>query len=265
MRPHALRGTASTKCSGSAAEPHTALTAYDGGTRLKQYDYQEEPQVIDVQSYERVPDSAVFTQQKQSAAAQAMRTQEVMQDPERCFCRNCGQPVLKAASVCVNCHFVLNPQALRLGAQRIRARRAKYEKSHRIFQFINNVTGVDLESEASKSLFEVAPQKYVYRTTGAVYCTNCGTQVDEGASVCVRCKYVLNPAAVRRAQLALLDKQAKLTPALILKSLLIPGFGRIQSRQWAVRRPQIAKPCSLLGKINTALLIGGAALYILLH
>ena len=236
-----------------------------GGTRLKAYDFDDEQQIIDVQSYEEVSEQELerlagsghsLTSAHTAQPDPAVSAAEVMSDPERCFCRNCGQPVMKAASVCVNCHYVLNPKALQLGAQRIRERRAKYEKTHKLFGVIRDLTGVDLESDTSKALFEESPQNYVFRTTGAVYCTNCGRQVDEGASVCVHCKYVLNPAAVRRAQLALIDKKAKLTPGLCLKSLLIPGFGKKQRKLWAVRRPQIVKPCGILGKINAALIVG---------
>jgi len=231
---------------------------------LKQYDY-EDQQVIDVESFESVPNDAVFrrkaaARRAESDAALEELKQEVMQDPERCFCRNCGNPVMKTASVCVSCHYVMNPQALQLGAQRIRERRARFEKSHRVFQFINKATGVDLESDTSKALFEVTPQNFAFRTTGAVYCTNCGCQVDEGASVCVRCNFIMNPAAIRQAQLSIIDKNAKMTPKLFLKSLLIPGFGKKMRMKWQARRPQIARPCGLLGKINLAALIAGAAL-----
>lgn len=220
---------------------------------MKKYDFDTAQQ-----AYEAVPQRQDAA--KQQTPALDADTLAVMHDPDRCFCRNCGQPVMKAASVCVNCHYVLNPQAIRLGAQRIRQRRAKYEKTHKLFGVIRELTGVDLESNTSKSLFDENPQNFVFRTTGAVYCTNCGGRVDEGASVCVRCKYILNPLAVQRAQLALLDKKAKFTPGLFFKSLLIPGFGRKQRKMWMSRRPQIAKPCGILGKINGALLIGLIAL-----
>ena len=235
---------------------------------MKQYDCQEEmPQIIDVPSYEPVSDEELFGPKKPEPQEMTEEqfealSRSVMADPARCFCRNCGKPVLKAASVCVNCRYVLNPAALRQGAELLRAKRAKYEKSHRFFKFVNDLTGVDLESPERKSLFEISPQRYAFRTTGAVYCTNCGRQVDEGASVCVHCQYVLNPAAVQRAQMALADKKAKMTAGLAVRSLLIPGFGRKQRRQWAMRRPQIAKPCGILGKINFGLLAAAAAVLI---
>ncbi len=234
---------------------------------MKQYDYQEEqPKIIDVPAYEPVSDEELFgTEEKapeqtgQQVFDEAL-SREVMADPQRCFCRNCGKPVMKAASVCVNCRYVTNPAALHHGAELLRQKRAKYEKSHRFFRAVNNLTGVDLESPERKALFEISPQRYAFRTTGAVYCTNCGRQVDEGASVCVHCQYVLNPAAVQRAQMALADKKAKLTPKLVIKSLLIPGFGKKQRRKWALRRPQIAGPCGLLGSINTGLLVTAACI-----
>ncbi|MBQ8922015.1 MAG: hypothetical protein IJ060_07645 [Oscillospiraceae bacterium] len=235
---------------------------------MKQYEYQEEkPQIIDVPSYEPVSDAELFgepepAQPEMTEAEFEALSRAVMADPARCFCRNCGKPVLKAASVCVNCRYVINPAALRQGAQRLREKRAKYEKSHRFFRFVNDLTGVDLESPERKSLFEISPQRYAFRTTGAVYCTNCGRQVEEGASVCVHCQYVLNPVAVQRAQMALADKKARLTPGLFFRSLLIPGFGRKQRIKWAVRRPQIAKPCGILGKINFGLLAAAAAVLV---
>ena len=48
-----------------------------------------------------------------------------------------------------------------------------------------------------------------------------------------------------------------MTPGLFFKSLLLPGYGSKQRKMWTVRRPQIAKPCGILGKINLALLFGG--------
>lgn len=226
---------------------------------MKEYDYEEAPEIIDVPSYESVSQDELFRQaphrQRTNAEGNAQLRAEVMRDPERCFCRNCGNPVLKAASVCVSCRYVLNPQAIQQSAMRIRERRAKYEKSRRVFQVINSITGIDLESDESKALFQETPQRYVYRTTGTVYCTNCGREVDPGASVCVKCKYVLNPQAVRRAQIAMLDKRAKMTAGLAVKSLLVPGFGRKQRKMWRERRPQIAKPCGTLGHINTLLLL----------
>ena len=238
---------------------------------MKQFDYQEElPEIIDVPAFETVPDAELFgtketkPEQEEPQPFDEELSREVMMDPARCFCRNCGKPVMKAASVCVNCRYVTNPAALHHGAELLRQKRAKYEKSHRFFRVVNNLTGVDLESPERKALFEVSPQKYAFRTTGAVYCVNCGRQVEEGASVCVHCQYVLNPEAVRRAQMALADKQAKMTTKLFLKSLLIPGYGIQQRKVWAFRRPQIAKPCGILGKINTFLVAAGLAAFMLI-
>ena len=239
--------------------------------------FDSDAEIIDV-AYQTATDEELFgkqqtapqkTQQQrdqESEDALVELAREVMLDPERCFCRNCGQPIYKDASVCVHCHYVVNPVALRQGQQLVRARREKYESSKitRVRRFINNLTGIDLEPESQKQRWAVRPQDYHYETTGKVYCSNCGCVVDPGASVCVNCNYVLNPLAIRRAQMALSDKQAKFTWKQRLRCLLIPGAGFRLHNKYKVRRPQVALPALISGIINTGA-IAGAALLALLY
>ncbi|MBR5362528.1 MAG: hypothetical protein IK134_04315 [Oscillospiraceae bacterium] len=235
-------------------------------------------EIIDV-AYQTATNDELFSSQTQAQQrAQAQKAaadqneealmelaREVMLDPERCFCRCCGQPIYKNASVCVHCHYVVNPTALRQGQRVVRARREKYETSKitRIHRFITNLTGVDLEPEAQKRRWAVRQQDYHFDTGGKVYCSNCGCIVDPNATVCVNCNYVLNPVALRRAQIAISDKNAKVTRAELIKSALIPGFGFKLSRQYRDRRPQVALPCLKAGLANTAA-VGMAVLAILI-
>ena len=229
---------------------------------MKQFDHDE---IIDV-AFQTATNDELFAAQPQEQAKtpeQARQeseealhalSEEVMKDPERCFCRNCGKPIFKDASVCVHCNYVLNPVALQQGQRLIRARREKYEKGHRIRNFITNLTGIDLESPEQKARWAVRRQEYHFQTSGKVFCTCCGTEVDPGASVCVKCNYVLNPMAVRRAQLAVRDRTAKLSRADLIKSVLVPGYGHRMYKMYAERRPQIAKPCRTAGYVNAGLI-----------
>ena len=233
---------------------------------MKQFEQQDE--YIDV-AFQTATDDELFASQPQQQAKtpeqakqeseEALRalSEEVMNDPARCFCRNCGKPVFKDASVCVHCNYVVNPAALRQGQRLVQARRENYQNKYhvRIRNFITNLTGVDLESPQEKARWSVRKQNYHFQTGGKVYCTNCGCEVDPGASVCVRCNYVLNPMAVRRAQMAVNDRTATLSRKDLLKSLLVPGYGRKMYRMYAERRPQIAQPCRKAGYVNTGLLI----------
>lgn len=230
----------------------------------------DENEIIDV-AYQTATDDEFFakSQPRQPASALEQESEDamldlaldVMRDPERCFCRNCGQPVYKNASVCVHCNYVINPTALRQGQRLVRARRDQYESSKitKVHRFIRNLTGIDLEPEQQKQRWAVRQQQYHYQTSGEVYCSNCGCVVDPGASVCVNCNYVLNPEAVRRARLALSDKQAKFTKKDRLRCLLLPGVGFKMHKQFKLRRPQVAKPALLTGLINTGSLaaVGG--------
>lgn len=225
--------------------------------------FDSDAEIIDV-AYQTATDDELFREQPQPNAASDAESEEalielareVMLDPERCFCRNCGQPVYKNASVCVHCNYVINAASLRQGQQIVRARREKYENSKvtRVHRFIRNVTGVDLEPESQKERWAVRQQSYHYQTSGNVYCSNCGCIVDPGASVCVNCNYVLNPLAVRQAQMALSDKRAKFTKKDLLRSLLIPGEGFKLHKKYKVRRPQVARPALLAGLVNTGAL-----------
>ena len=238
----------------------------------------DDTEIIDV--YQTATDDELFgsqqqTQNQQQAADQSSDpneealmelAREVMLDPERCFCRNCGQPIYKNASVCVHCHYVVNPLALQQGQRLVRARREKYESSKltRVQRFVRNLTGIDLEPESQKARWAVRKQDYHFQTSGQVYCSNCGCIVDPEATVCVNCNYVLNPLALRRAQIAIRDKTAKVTRAELIKSALIPGYGFKLSKQYKTRRPQVAKPCLLAGLANTAALVAAALLIVLL-
>lgn len=130
--------------------------------------FDSDAEIIDV-AYQTATDEELFgkqqtapqkTQQQrdqESEDALVELAREVMLDPNRCFCRNCGQPIYKDASVCVHCHYVVNPVALRQGQQLVRARREKYESSKitRVRRFINNLTGIDLEPESQKQRWAV--------------------------------------------------------------------------------------------------------------
>lgn len=226
-------------------------------------------EIIDV-AYRAASDEELF--QTRTAAQQAAQDeaalqelrQDVMRDPERCFCRNCGKPVFREATVCVHCNYVMNPAGLQTGSQLVRARREKYERGHRVRSFITNLTGIDLETPEQKAKWAIRKQDYHYQTSGAVYCTNCGCEVDPGASVCVRCNYVLNPLAVQRAKMAVRDRTAKVTKKELLKSLLIPGHGFKLFRKFRERRPQVANPCRIAGLVNSAMMIGAMGLCIFL-
>lgn len=237
----------------------------------------DDAEIIDV-AYQTATDDELFGSQQQAKPQQTQAAadqneealmelaREVMLDPERCFCRSCGQPIYKNASVCVHCNYVVNPLALQQGQRLVRARREKYESSKltRIQRFVHNLTGIDLEPEYQKQRWAVRKQDYHFQTSGKVYCSNCGCIVDPEATVCVNCNYVLNPVALRRAQIAIRDKNAKVTRAELIKSALIPFYGFRLCRQYKARRPQVAKPCLLAGLANSAAVIGTLLLLILL-
>ena len=241
--------------------------------------FNDEQEIIDV-AYQTATNDELFGSQTQAAPPRQQQAafdeneealeelaREVMLDPERCFCRNCGQPIYKNASVCVHCNYVVNPVSLREGQRLVRARREKYESSKltRIQRFVRNLTGIDLEPDAQKQRWAVRQQHYHFETNGQVYCSNCGCIVDPEATVCVNCNYVLNPLALRRAQMAVRDKNAKVTRKELILSALIPGHGFKLSKQYQSRRPQVAKPCLLAGIANTAaILLAAAGLFIAL-
>lgn len=221
-------------------------------------------EIIDV-AYQTATNSELFSQaqpeqercktatEKNEEALMEL-AREVMLDPERCFCRNCGQPIYKNASVCVHCRYVVNLSALLQGQQLVRARREKYESSKikKIQRFVQNFTGIDLEPQSQKARWAVRTQNYQYQTGSKVFCSSCGCIVDPDAAVCVNCNYVLNPLAIRKAEIALTDKNAKVTRKELIMSALIPGCGFKLSRKYRERRPQVAKPCLLAGIGNAA-------------
>ncbi len=232
--------------------------------------FEQDPDIIDV-AFRTASDDELFRTQHQPAFQQdeneqALRElqQDVMRDPERCFCRNCGKTDYRNAGVCVNCNFVINPAALQKGSQVVRARREKYERGHKVMNFIRNLTGIDLESPEQKQRWTVRPQAYHFQPSGSVYCVNCGCEVDPGASVCVKCNYVLDPEAVKRARIAVQDRTATLTRKELIKSLLIPGHGFKLFKHFKLRRPQVANPARIAGLLNTAMMIGAMGLCIYL-
>ncbi len=227
----------------------------------------DDAEIIDV-AYQTATDNELFGQmpqrqqtmrsvQEDSEDALVELAREVMLDPERCFCRNCGQPIYKNASVCVHCRYVVNPTALQQGQRLVRARREKYESSKvtKIQRFVRKFTGIDLEPQEQKNRWAVRTQDYRYQTTGQVHCSNCGCIVDREAAVCVNCNYVLDPIAIRKAEIALRDKTAKVTRKELLMSALIPGHGFRLSKQYSARRPQVAKPCLLAGIGNISAIV----------
>ena len=95
--------------------------------------FNDEQDIIDV-AYQTAPNDELFGSQTQAAPPPQQQAafdeneealeelaREVMLDPERCFCRNCGQPIYKNASVCVHCNYVVNPVSLREGQRLVRA------------------------------------------------------------------------------------------------------------------------------------------------
>ena len=87
----------------------------------------DDAEIIDV-AYQTATEHELFSQvqtksqsqppiQDENEEALVELALEVMRDPERCFCRNCGQAIYKNASVCVHCHYVVNPIALQQGQQ----------------------------------------------------------------------------------------------------------------------------------------------------
>ncbi len=129
----------------------------------------------------------------------------------------------------------------------------------KIRRFLRVITGAPAEPNYNQP---ITPRNYRFRTIGAVYCTNCGSEIQDGASVCVNCNYVLDPEAVRRAQMLVRDRTAKLERSDLIKSLLVPGYGRKMWKLHKDRRMQIAKPCRIAGYINTGIIAAIVALII---
>lgn len=101
---------------------------------------------------------------------------------------------------------------------------------------------------------------------GKRFCRNCGGEIQSGASVCVHCNTVLNPVAIRRAQEIVMDRQAKVTREMLIKSFLRPRKGMKLYKQYIDRRPQVAMPCkkaAIIGRIVRGVVIGGAVAFFL--
>lgn len=181
------------------------------------------------------------------------------------YCRNCGKRVEAGASVCVHCNYVLDAATLQR-AQRMQ--RIRYEQAQRqakrnrgllgaVSDVLTKVLIGDQPKAQNQTKQNGAQRKnYLYHTVGACYCSACGTRVEEGAVVCVRCGFVINPLAVQQAQIMVADRNAKLRVSDVIKSLLIPRHGKRVYQTYALRRPQIAKTCRALGWINSALIAG---------
>lgn len=101
---------------------------------------------------------------------------------------------------------------------------------------------------------------------GKRFCRNCGGEIQAGASVCIHCKAVLNPVAIRRAQEIVMDRQAKADKAMLRKCFFFPKRGMALYKANIERRPQVAEPCkkaATAGKIFRGVLIAGTVLAIL--
>ncbi len=184
------------------------------------------------------------------------------------YCRNCGAKVEPGASVCVHCNYVLDVQTLQRAQRMVRVRHEQAQRQAMrnrgllgaISDVLNRVLVGESAARPVQQPVQRAPrQRYMYHTEGACYCSGCGREVEEGAVVCVHCGYVINPAAVAHAQMVVADRNAKLTAGDVIRSLLIPGHGRKVYEMYQTRRPEIAKTCGILGKINKALLIAAFA------
>lgn len=93
---------------------------------------------------------------------------------------------------------------------------------------------------------------------GKRYCRNCGEEIQAGASVCIHCKAVLNPVAIRRAQEIVMDRQAKVDKATLRKCFFFPKHGMELYKKYLERRPQVAEPCkkaATAGKIFRGVLM----------
>lgn len=189
------------------------------------------------------------------------------------YCRNCGERIDPGASVCVHCNYVMDPVALQRAQY---AARVQYEQAKRaarrnrgLIGAVSDVLSLVLVGESCTARNERAADQarlrkearkgYLFHTVGKCYCSGCGSPIDEGAAVCVRCGYVANPLVVQQAQMMVADRNAKLHVSDVLKSLLIPGHGKAVYRTYALRRPTIAKTCRILGWVNRLLTIGAIA------
>ena len=187
------------------------------------------------------------------------------------FCRDCGQPVEPGSAVCVHCNYILNPQAFQQAQRLFRRRREAAEQQRRREAMMRQypVDGMpDLEHEqrvpaivTPEQVVQAGPH-YHYETIGAVFCPGCGGEVLDGACQCVHCGYVIDQAQYSlvqkrvQQQLALREnREAKLSRKDLIKSLLVPGYGRKIYRANIAERPQVAKPARRAARVNALLLL----------
>ncbi len=109
-----------------------------------------------------------------------------------------------------------------------------------------------------------AQPRYHFNTSGDVFCPKCGTEVDLGACQCIHCGYVIDEAQYAIAMQQMNDRNAELEHKDLVKSYLVPGYGKKMYEEHHLRRPQIAEPCLKAGKINKAMLTLSLILLILL-
>jgi len=179
------------------------------------------------------------------------------------FCKDCGNPVDRNASVCVHCGYVLNQASFAKAQQLMQERAQRDLPRKRLLGLIGSMTG-DKDLIAQGQITPAQPAKYRFETVGKIYCTNCGGEVEKGQSVCMHCGYVLNPEAIRNAQIRVQNASMKLENSDLIKSYLIPGYGKKMYEEYKERCPQIAEPCQKADKINKLMLIALIVLIILL-
>ncbi|MBR5371645.1 MAG: hypothetical protein IK130_05455 [Oscillospiraceae bacterium] len=179
------------------------------------------------------------------------------------FCRDCGNPVDKNASVCVHCGFVLNQETFAQAQRMVEERQMREAPRKRLLGLIGSLTG-DQNLIRQSQITPAQRRQYRFQAVGKVYCTGCGSEVEQGQSVCMHCGYVLNPTAIRNAQIRVQNANMKLERSDLVKSYLIPGYGKRMYEEYKDRCPQIAEPCQKAGKINKIALITLIALIIFL-
>lgn len=203
--------------------------------------------------------SAPLPQQPQQPTAQNIYAQRLAEQraaiaaQNTIFCKDCGNPVDKNASVCVHCGFVLNRESF-AQAQRVVQERAQRDLPRkRLLGLIGSITGDQNLIEQGR--INNQPANYRFQTVGKEYCTGCGTEIEKGQSICMHCGYVLNPEAIRNAQVMVQNRNMKLEKSDLIKSYLIPGYGKKMAEEYKDRCPQIAEPCEKAGKLNKVLLL----------
>lgn len=202
------------------------------------------------QQFQTAPPPVDIQYQSNPLDDPAMQAPPLAENSDICYCRNCGKMLPKNAVVCVGCDYVMNPAMFRDAQMSVRERQQTEESAMKIRRFLRVVTGA--QATPVSRVQPSVQRNYKFQTEGPVYCTNCGHEVQDGASVCVHCQYVIDPAAVRRAKMLVEDRTATLDKKEFIRCLLIPGKGRKMYRANIQRRPQIAKPCRVAGIINSA-------------